>query len=131
MNDLKELRKNYDNVCEEYLKQFCQNFDRMYEEDSWVAGEAGTIACVGDYFFDFNDVIKYCVDNNLTDFNDLMEWNDYCLSAAALDLDSPNYRSWHKGCPRIPQEKLDELINMKAELIEEVDNLKNIQSGLY
>ena len=107
------LSENYCKVCEEYLKAFCDNYERRYEKDSWVAGEVGTIACIGDYFFDFNDVIKYAVDNNLTDWNELLEWYDYTLFALEYNQTIPNFKSWHKGCPRLTKEEQQKLIDLK------------------
>ena len=125
MESIVELKNAYHDLCNEYLETFCKNMGVTSEEEPWVADDAGSVACVGDYFFSFCDVIKYCVDNSLTDFDDIIAWNDYCLSCESLGIPSPNYKSWHRGCPVIPTEKLDSLIAMKAELEEEVDNLKH------
>ena len=107
------LNKRYADACEEYLKAFCDNYEHRYELDAWVAGEVGTIASIGDYFFDFNDVIKYAVDNNLTDWNELLEWYDYTLFALEYNQTIPNFKSWHKGCPRLTKEEQQKLIDLK------------------
>ena len=78
----KELKKQYKDVCEGYLKAFCEAYGARYEKDSWVAGDVGTIACVGENYFDFNEVVKYSVDNNLHDWDELMRWYDYTLFAS-------------------------------------------------
>lgn len=119
------LNKMYNDVCEEYLKAFCENYDRRYELDSWVAGECGTIACVGDYFFDFNDVIKYAVDNSLTDWNEVLEWYDYTLFANEYNQTIPNFPSWHKGCPRLTNEEQKRLVKLKKEFEETIEKYKN------
>ena len=121
-----ELLKNeYDRVCDEYLIAFCNNFDLPYEKDAWVAGNAGTVASIGDYYFDFNDVIKYCVDNNLTDFDEVLEWYDYRIDAESFGIETPNFPSWHKGCPRLTSEQLDNLCEKRKELNELVAQYKN------
>ena len=113
------LNKKYNDVCEEYLMAFCDNYNRVYERDSWVAGDAGTIACVGDYFFDFIDVIKYSVDNNLTDWDELIKWYDYTLFANEYNQTIPNFTAWHKGCPRLTNEEQERLIKLKKDFIQE------------
>ena len=112
---IKQLEKRYSDTCEEYLKAFCENYNRRYELDSWVAGDCGTIACVGDYFFDFHDVIKYAVDNNLTDWDEVVEWYDYTLFANEYNQTIPNFQSWHKGCPRLTKKKKKRLIDLKKD----------------
>lgn len=119
------LNKKYNDVCEEYLKAFCDNYNRVYEQDSWVGRESGTIACVGDYFFDFIDVIKYSVDNNLTDWDELVEWYDYTLFAHEYDQIVPNFTAWHKGCPRLTNEEQERLIKLKKDFEDTIKEYKN------
>ena len=119
------LNKRYNDVCEEYLMAFCDNYNRVYERDSWVAGDAGTIACVGDYFFDFIDVIKYSVDNNLTDWDDLIKWYDYTLFANEYNQTIPNFTAWHKGCPRLTNEEQERLIKLKKDFEDTIKEYKN------
>ena len=122
---IKQLEKRYSDTCEEYLKAFCKNYDRRYELDSWVAGDCGTIACVGDYFFDFHDVIKYAVDNNLTDWDEVVEWYDYTLFASEYNQTIPNFKSWHKGCPRLSKEAQQTLVKLKNDFEDTVELYKH------
>ena len=119
------LNKKYNDVCEEYLMAFCDNYNKVYEQDSWVAGDAGTIACVGDYFFDFIDVIKYSVDNNLTDWDELIKWYDYTLFANEYNQTIPNFTAWHKGCPRLTNEEQERLIKLKKDFEDTIKEYKN------
>lgn len=109
------LNQRYEEVCEDYLKAFCKAYDLEYDNDSWVAGEVGTIACVSDHFFDFNDVIKFAVDNNLSDYDELLEWEDYLLFAHEYNLTLPNFKSWHNGCPRLILAERERLQELKAD----------------
>ena len=119
------LNKKYNDVCEEYLMAFCDNYNKVYERDSWVAGDAGTIACVSDYFFDFIDVIKYSVDNNLTDWDELIKWYDYTLFANEHNQTIPNFTAWHKGCPRLTNEEQERLIKLKKDFEDTIEEYKN------
>lgn len=131
VSKIEELKKRHKEVCEEYLKTFCENYDFTYDNDSWVANDCGTIACVGDMFFDFNDVIKYCVDHNLKNVSELFEWYDYCIDAGTLNINNvPNFRSWHKGAPRIDSKTIRRLITMKQDLQKQIDDL-NIEEGIF
>lgn len=116
---IKLLKDSYADACEKYLQAFCVNYEFQYESDAWVAGEVGTIANVGDYFFGF-DVIKYCVDNDLKDYNELLNWYDHTLNCGQLGLPIPNFESWHKGCPRVSDNKIEQLLAMKYDLEKEI-----------
>lgn len=119
---IKLLKDSYADACDKYLQAFCANYEFQYERDAWVANEVGTIANVGDYFFGF-DVIKYCVDNDLKDYNELLEWYDYTLNCGQLGLSTPNFESWHKGCPRVSDNKMEQLLAMKYDLEKEIKEI--------
>lgn len=127
--DTINLKKVFADTCEKYLQVFCKNYGFQYEPDSWVAGDVGTIACASDYFFDFCDVIKYCVDNELNDCDELIGWYDYTLFAHECGMSIPNFKSWHMGCPRMKKEEQDRIIETRKlldELIEEAkENYNN------
>ena len=119
---IKLLKDSYADACEKYLQAFCANYGFQYERDAWVANEVGTIANVGDYFFGF-DVIKYCVDNDLKDYSELLEWYDYTLNCGHLGLSIPNFESWHKGCPRVSDNKIEKLLAIKYDLEKEIKEI--------
>lgn len=119
---IKLLKDSYADACEKYLQAFCANYEFQYEKNAWVANEVGTIANVGDYFFGF-DVIKYCVDNDLKDYNELLNWYDHTLNCGHLGLPIPNFESWHKGCPRISDNKMEQLLAMKYDLEKEIKEI--------
>ena len=119
---IKLLKDSYEDACEKYLQAFCANYEFQYERNAWVANEVGTIANVGDYFFDF-DVIKYCVDNDLKDSNELLNWYDHTLNCGHLGLSIPNFESWHKGCPRVSDNKIEKLLAIKYDLEKEIKEI--------
>lgn len=116
--NIKQLAVRYENICNEYVKTFCELYELHYEQDCWVGGDIGSIVCLGDYFFDFQGVVKYAVDNGLNDFSDLMEWYYYTTWAASFNQPVPNFGSWSKGCPRATKEQQQHLINLKREFDE-------------
>lgn len=121
---IKLLKENYEKACEEYLKAFCNAYEIPYENDSWVADDVGTIACVGDYYFDFTDVIKYAVDNNLSDRHELLQWYDYVLFAIEYNQNQPNLKAWVSGCPRLSEEQQRQLVDKKTEFENLMHSLK-------
>lgn len=129
----RSLKKEFREVCNSYVKLFCEAYELPYEEDVWVANEPGSIACLGDFFFDFLDVIKYCVDNNINDRGELFRWYDYSIQCHSLGISSINFQSWHKGCPRIDVERLDKLVKMKNDLLKEVKEIggKDVEIDIY
>lgn len=125
------LNKRYTEACEEYLKAFCDAYEMPYEKDAWVAGDVGTIACVGDYYFDFTDVIKYAVDNNLSDLHELLQWYDYTLFANEYNQSIPNFKSWHKGCPRLSKDAQKHLKSLKERLDKTIQEYKENTTTLF
>ena len=93
------LKERYRNICNEYLQRFCEKQGLDYEpDDTWVAGNAGDCANVGDFYFGF-DEIRYDIDNNIP-MGKIIEWYDYCLETSMLDLPLRiNYPSFCKGAP--------------------------------
>lgn len=119
------LARRYKDICNEYLVAFCNNYDlRVETDDVWVAGDVGTIACLSDYYFDFHDVIKYAVDNDLHDWDDLIRWYDYTLFASEFNQTIPNFKSWCKGCPRLNEQEQQRLVNLKKDLQDAIKDYK-------
>lgn len=109
---MKELQKHYNEVCNKYAEQFATKHE--YSFDGWVADKVGEVATMGDYSVDFRE-IKYDIDNNV-DADEYIKYYDYCLEVGILNLAAPNYESWCKGCPRIPQEVIDKIQGLSREL---------------
>lgn len=120
------LNQRYKEACNEYLKAFCQTYELQYEEDAWVAGDVGTIALIGDYYINFQDMM-YMLDNGIA-FEEWLRWYDYCLDAHDLGLGVPNFPSWHKGCPRLTEEEIQEIKDKRRELRELIDSYNNNQN---
>ena len=120
------LKERYRNICNEYLQKFCikQGFD--YEpDDTWVAGNAGDCANVGEFYFGF-DEIRYDIDNDIPK-GKIIEWYDYCLEISMLDLPLRiNYPSFCKGAP-LPysKEKIEEIRTLKKQVEQAEEILKN------
>lgn len=112
--DKEKIRKDFENACEEYLKALCEKFEMPYDKDAWVANDVGTIACVGDYFINF-DEIRYIVDNDLT-LDEYLQYYDYCLEAYDYGITAPNLENWHKGCPRATKEDFANIRKAKERL---------------
>ena len=115
--DKGKVKKDFETACDNYLKAICEMFELFYEEDAWVAGDVGTIACVGDYFIGF-DEIRYIVDNDLT-LDEYLQYYDYCLEAHDYGITAPNLENWHKGCPRATKDDFANLRKAKQDF----DNL--------
>lgn len=53
--EIKKLKKRYDNICNTYVKVFCEKQEMDFE--GWVGDTVGSIACCNDFFFDLSDII--------------------------------------------------------------------------
>ncbi|MCR4847377.1 MAG: hypothetical protein K5920_00800 [Bacteroidales bacterium] len=119
------LRRAYDKACNDYLQAFCKLYELDFGADAWVGGDVGTVAMVGDYFFNFDD-IRLCVDNGVK-WKDLIEWYDYCAEALPLGLNGINLKSWLAGAPRSSKETIEKIKEIRRELDELInkENSKN------
>lgn len=117
-----ETRDLYRRGCNQYLELFCEKHGYGMDYTSWVGGEPGSVAEIGDYFVGMQTIIDdLTMDAPEEEF---IRWYDYCLEADALGIDSPNYRSWLKGCPRVPEDRLQRLRHLRDELREETERIK-------
>lgn len=89
-----------------------------------MAGDVGTITCISDYFFDFNGVVKYAVDNNLHDYEDLVAWYNYCMFAHDFNQTIPSFDAWSRGCPRLSKSEQQRLIDLKMDFNAAVKDYK-------
>ena len=53
---IKELKKLYESVCNEYLNKFCKKQEMI--NLGWVADEVGGVALCSDFYFNFHDIVK-------------------------------------------------------------------------
>jgi hypothetical protein len=115
-DEKKELRKMYEWACNKYLHEFCKKHELPFEDDMWVAGDVGTIAMVGDYFFDLDDM-RYDIDNNCQK-DAIIEWYDYIVRIGSLDCEKRiNFESWVKGAPKpYTEEELKEIERLHGEV---------------
>jgi hypothetical protein len=121
-NEKLELILAYEVACTRYLAAFMEKYDLSCDPEPWVGNEVGTIAEVGDYFFDFQD-IKRCVDEDV-EWQDLIEWYDYNIEVGTLGLTTINLKSWLKGAPRIDQMRIEEIKAKRKELEELIEETK-------
>jgi hypothetical protein len=118
------LKQKYETVVDEYLKEFCTQFEFDYEDADyyWVAGEVGGIIELGDYFLSF-ETIKTVIDNNIP-YETWVGWYDYTLRLHSIstDITVPNLMSYFKGCP-VKDEKEIEKLEQAKKNVEYAENL--------
>ena len=125
----KKLRKDWEQACNGFLTELL----RMWELDAyygnWIAEEVGGVYDYGDGMFTISmDDIIYCVENDVKR-DQYTEWLEYCCEALEFGFDTPNLRSWMRGCPRTPAETFERLRKMKADLNKEVESEKDRVKG--
>ena len=117
-----ELKLAYEAACTNYLAAFMEKYDLSCDPEPWVGNEVGTVAEVGDYFFDFQD-IKRCVDEDVI-FDTLIEWYDYNIEVSILHLPTINLKSWLMGAPRISEFRIAEIKTKRCELENLIEETK-------
>lgn len=120
-----KLRQAYEKACNGYLAELL----RMWELDKfyayWANEEVGELLDYGCGEFSMNmDNIIFCVENDIEE-KEYREWLDYCVFAQEYKQDTPNFPSWHKGCPRLSKEQQDKLIALKRNLNDCIEEYKN------
>jgi Ni,Fe-hydrogenase III small subunit len=60
-----------------------------------------------------------------------MEWQEYICDAAEFGFNTPNLRSYIRGCPRTPPEVLEKLRAMKREFEKSVEAAKKANENLF
>ena len=119
----RQLKEQWKQACNGYL---CELLN-MWELDSyygyWIAEEIGGVYDYGGSFTIGMDDIIYCVEHDVTQ-QQYMEWQDYICDAAEFGFDTPNLRSWMRGCPRTSAETFKHLREIKAMLNEAIEEEK-------
>lgn len=116
------LKSDYINACNAYLKAFCEMYGFYYDPDFWV--EVGTIIEVGDYYVNM-DTIRVAVDKGVSR-EEFVKWYDYCMDCGSLDIPSPNFDSWLRGCPRMSDEEIRELMERSHKIEELKEGLRKL-----
>jgi hypothetical protein len=122
VGEKQELKLAYEAACTNYLAAFMEKYDLSCDPEPWVGNEVGTVAEVGDYFFDFQD-IKRCVDEDVT-FDTLIEWYDYNIEVSILRLPTINLKSWLMGAPRISEFRIADIKTKRCELENLIEETK-------
>lgn len=132
-----ELRENYEKACNAYLMAFCEKhgFDYADAAQSWVGEDVGGITLCADYYVGMPDIITD-IDRDAPE-EEYAKYYDYCLrvgSVANGELQTPNYESWLRGCPRLDEEQIARLEefqsgirNAEALMRMEIDRLNNLK----
>jgi hypothetical protein len=105
-----ELKTNYERACNNYLKAFCEKHEFDFDTNEWIAGRAGEVVQIADYYVDMATIIDDIeLDAPESAF---LKWYDYCTEMRFLGAETtPNFRSWIRGCPRKSEA---EIVKMKA-----------------
>ena len=101
-----ELRLNYNAACNAYLTAFCEKHGYDYDPAAWVGNDPGGIAEVGDLFVSMADMLTD-IDRDAPE-EEYIKYYDYCMRVGAIangELETPNYDSWLRGCPRLDEEQ--------------------------
>ena len=120
----KQLKEDWKKACKDFLDELLRMWDLDAHYGYWIGNEEGCVYDYGDGMFTINmDDIIYCVLGDIT-YEQYMEWQEYIVDAAEFGFDTPNLRSWIRGCPRTPPEVFKKLRNMKADLDKAVEEEK-------
>ena len=89
---LQELKKQYENVCNEYLRKFCNKQGFVFDNDMWVNQDVGSTVMCNDMFLNFSDIVWDI--NSKQPKGAITEWYYECLENIEKSI---NYFSYTKG----------------------------------
>ncbi len=119
------LKQRWRDVCNLYLKSFCDKHEYCYEPDMWVSDDPGTIICVSDMFVNMDD-IRYDVDNNIPK-EMFSKW--YWKSLEVYELTGENFMNYKSFCKGAPdpwtEDKLKVVRDGKKKIQAMTDDLNN------
>lgn len=124
MKEKQSLADLYARVAEAYARELVLRYFTNEEgkcEHQWEDSDHWLLN-VADNLFTLND-IRYIVDNNVP-YETWKEWDRYCQRVSKFDMPMPSLHSWHKGCPRMSEEHIRQLEDMKTELLRLIDEEK-------
>ena len=125
-----ELRLNYNAVCNAYLAAFCEKHGYDYEPDAWAGNDPGGIAEVGDLFVSMADILTD-IDLDAPE-DEYVKYYDHCMRVGSIadgKLETPNYDSWLRGCPRMDEEQIARLEELNRDVWRAEMNLE-IELGI-
>lgn len=122
-----DLKKKYEDACNEYLKLFCDKHEYEYRslDTYWIGDNIGEICAIGDLFADMRD-IKYDIDNDV-DEKMFEEWYFYRLNLTEMGLNDVNYRTYCMGGRPYSEEQLNRLTELYNTIQEEKDKFNNLK----
>ena len=122
-HSIKTRQERWDELCNEYLKEFCDKHEWQYEPDMWVAGNIGTIVMIGDMFVSMNN-IRYDVDNNVpTDY--FAKWYWKSIEISDLTDGAENYMNYENYCKEAPDYWTEERVQKIRASKKRVEEAKN------
>lgn len=86
--NLKKLKRKYEDACNEYLEIFCEK--QGMENEGWVGDDIGSIAICSDFTFSMQE-IKLDIDTE-QQAGRIIKWYDYSLKHNYI-----SYYSYIKG----------------------------------
>ena len=122
-HSIKTRQERWNELCNEYLKEFCDKHEWQYEPDMWVAGNIGTIVMIGDMFVSMNN-IRYDVDNNIpTDY--FAKWYWKSIEISDLTDGAENYMNYENYCKEAPDYWTEERLQKIRASKKRVEEAKN------
>lgn len=117
----RQLKKEWRQACNGFLVELL----RMWELDAhygyWIGNKTGSVYDYGDGMFTIGmDDIILCVECDVTR-EQYIEWQEYICGATEFGFDTPDLRSWLRGCPRTSAETFKYLRKIKAMLNDAVE----------
>lgn len=88
----KTLQQKYEDVCNEYVKEFCKKQGFNYTDLSWIANQIGGVVEIDDLYFNFHDIVWDI--NSKQPKHQIIDWYYALIENPEKSM---NYFSYTKG----------------------------------
>lgn len=109
----------WNEICFQYVEEFCRRHGYTPERDTWVSGDIGTTICINDMYIGM-DEIRYDVDNDIP-INKFEEW--YWKALDVYELTEEKWLNYPSFCNGVPDPWPDERLNKIRESKKKIDEL--------
>ena len=89
---MEKLLQNYNDACNSIIQAFCEKQGFDYQDAWWVADIVGSVISIGDFTFDFQDVI-YDLKNNVPKGR-IIAYFDYTMETHFAGKKLVNYKTF-------------------------------------
>lgn len=121
--NLEIINNNYKFACNDILNAFIREYNLDSNTKYWVCDTVGGTAMINEEYFFTVEEMLLMLNNNIL-FDEYLKFVDYNTDCDLLGLNTMDLKSWIKGSPRYPKERIEKLKEMRKNLSTLIEQTK-------